>query len=194
MSKPEILFQGRRFRVERAVQVAPDGAEHVREVVRHPGAVVVLPLLDDGRICFVRNYRASGRHARTGRRPPRNRTSRVGRRNRLSSRPHRTAAYVLHVARHPRRNHAAFRRFAIAGRPDRAGTRRRHSTLPVHLGGSLGHGSSRRNPRRQDFGRTHVLSAIRRISESACGRNPRFKATGRSRPRKTRASRRSLAG
>jgi len=59
MSEPEILFQGRRFRVERAVQVAPDGAEHVREVVRHPGAVVVLPLLDDGRICFVRNYRVA---------------------------------------------------------------------------------------------------------------------------------------
>jgi ADP-ribose pyrophosphatase len=59
MSDSVILFEGQRFRVERAVQVTPDGARHVREVVRHPGAVVVLPLLDDGRICFVRNYRVA---------------------------------------------------------------------------------------------------------------------------------------
>jgi ADP-ribose pyrophosphatase len=59
MSNPEILFQGRRFRVERAIQVAPDGSRHVREVVRHPGAVVILPLLQDGRVCLVRNYRVA---------------------------------------------------------------------------------------------------------------------------------------
>ena len=59
MSNPDILFQGRRFRVERAVQVTRDGVEHVREVVRHPGAVVILPLLEDGRLCFVRNYRVA---------------------------------------------------------------------------------------------------------------------------------------
>jgi ADP-ribose pyrophosphatase len=59
MSDSDILFQGQRFRVERAVQVTPDGARHVREVVRHPGAVVILPLLDDGRLCFVRNFRVA---------------------------------------------------------------------------------------------------------------------------------------
>jgi ADP-ribose pyrophosphatase len=59
MSDPDILFQGIRFRVERAVQTTPDGSRHVREVVRHPGAVVILPLLDDGRVCFVRNYRVA---------------------------------------------------------------------------------------------------------------------------------------
>ena len=59
MSDPEVLFEGRRFRVERLVQTMPDGSGHVREVVRHPGAVVILPLLDDGRICFVRNYRVA---------------------------------------------------------------------------------------------------------------------------------------
>ena len=59
MKEPEVLFEGRRFRVERTVQVTPDGAEHVREVVRHPGAVTILPLLDDGRVCFVRNYRVA---------------------------------------------------------------------------------------------------------------------------------------
>jgi ADP-ribose pyrophosphatase len=59
MSTPDVLFQARRFRVERAVQVTADGVEHVREVIRHPGAVVILPLLDDGRLCFVRNYRVA---------------------------------------------------------------------------------------------------------------------------------------
>ena len=59
MNNPDVLFQGQRFRVERAVQTMPDGSRHVREVVRHPGAVVILPLLDDGRICFVRNYRVA---------------------------------------------------------------------------------------------------------------------------------------
>jgi ADP-ribose pyrophosphatase len=59
MSTPKILFQGRRFRVEEVVQTTPDGVQHVREVVRHPGAVVILPLLDDGRICFVQNYRVA---------------------------------------------------------------------------------------------------------------------------------------
>jgi ADP-ribose pyrophosphatase len=59
MSEPQVLFQGKRFRVERVVQTAPDGSEHAREIVRHPGAVTLLPLLDDGRVCFVENYRAS---------------------------------------------------------------------------------------------------------------------------------------
>jgi ADP-ribose pyrophosphatase len=59
MTKPELLFQGRRFRVERVLQVMPDGAEHARDIVRHPDAVAVLPLLGDGRVCFVENYRAA---------------------------------------------------------------------------------------------------------------------------------------
>lgn len=35
----------------------PDGRESVREVVRHAGAVVIMPILDDGRIVFVRQFR-----------------------------------------------------------------------------------------------------------------------------------------
>jgi ADP-ribose pyrophosphatase len=59
MSTPKILFQARRFRVEQVVQTTPDGVEHIRDIVRHPGAVVILPLLDDGRICFEKNYRVA---------------------------------------------------------------------------------------------------------------------------------------
>jgi ADP-ribose pyrophosphatase len=57
MSDSAILFTSMRFHVERVVQVTPDGTKHDRDIVRHPGAVTVLPLLDDGRICFVRNFR-----------------------------------------------------------------------------------------------------------------------------------------
>jgi len=59
MQEPELLFAGRRFRVERVIQTMPDGTGHVREVVRHPGAVAILPLLDDGRVCLLRNYRVA---------------------------------------------------------------------------------------------------------------------------------------
>jgi ADP-ribose pyrophosphatase len=59
MNQPEILFRAKRFNIERVVQVLPDGSQHVREIVRHPGAVVILPLLDDGRVCFVCNYRVA---------------------------------------------------------------------------------------------------------------------------------------
>jgi ADP-ribose pyrophosphatase len=37
---------------------APDGSEIEREVVRHPGAVAVVPLLDSGEVVLVRQFRA----------------------------------------------------------------------------------------------------------------------------------------
>jgi ADP-ribose pyrophosphatase len=42
------------------VEVAdPDGATFTRTIVRHPGAVVVVPIDDTGRVIFVRQYRAA---------------------------------------------------------------------------------------------------------------------------------------
>ena len=38
-------------------ELAIDGRRMVRETVRHPGAVVMVPLLDRSRIVFVRQYR-----------------------------------------------------------------------------------------------------------------------------------------
>ena len=35
----------------------PDGSTATREYIRHPGAVAVVPLLDDGRLVLVRQYR-----------------------------------------------------------------------------------------------------------------------------------------
>ncbi len=56
---PEVLYQAKRFRVERVTQESADGSRHDRDIVRHPGAVTIVPLLDDGRICFVEEYRAA---------------------------------------------------------------------------------------------------------------------------------------
>jgi ADP-ribose pyrophosphatase len=56
---PEVLFQAARFRVERVTHESADGRRHSKDIVRHPGAVTIIPLLDDGRICFVENYRAA---------------------------------------------------------------------------------------------------------------------------------------
>jgi ADP-ribose pyrophosphatase len=59
MNHGDTLFTGYRFRVERAIQTTADGVQHPRDVIRHPGAVTILPILDDGRICFVKNYRVA---------------------------------------------------------------------------------------------------------------------------------------
>ncbi len=53
----ELLFAGRRYEV-RGVDVAgSDGRLHRREIVTHPGAVVVLPVLDEQSIVMIRNHR-----------------------------------------------------------------------------------------------------------------------------------------
>jgi ADP-ribose pyrophosphatase len=51
------LYRGRKIglRVDR-VRLA-DGRETTREVVFHPGAVAIVPLLPDGRVIMVRQYR-----------------------------------------------------------------------------------------------------------------------------------------
>lgn len=56
---PELLLRTSRFSVERVERVSPDGTKRAREVVRHPGAVAIVPRLADGRVCLIRNYRVS---------------------------------------------------------------------------------------------------------------------------------------
>ena len=55
----DTLLHGQIFDVNRLVVRLPDGREATRDVVRHPGAVAIVALTDDGRICLVRQYRAS---------------------------------------------------------------------------------------------------------------------------------------
>jgi len=57
MEDPEILLEDRRFKVVRKVWVDPDGIERAGQIICHPGAVAILPLVDDGRICLIRNHR-----------------------------------------------------------------------------------------------------------------------------------------
>ena len=55
----QLLLDTPRFRVVRETYVDSGGATRTRDIVRHPGAVVVVPLLDDGRVCLIRQFRLS---------------------------------------------------------------------------------------------------------------------------------------
>jgi len=57
MKDTEVLLDTKRFRVVRQTHDTPSGQSVVRETVEHAGAVVILPLLADGRLCLIRNYR-----------------------------------------------------------------------------------------------------------------------------------------
>ena len=53
----EEIFRGHLLHVKRDRVRLPNGREAAREWVKHPGAAAVLPLLSDGRIVLVRQYR-----------------------------------------------------------------------------------------------------------------------------------------
>ncbi len=53
----ELLFKGGFLEAFRDTVRLPDGRSATREYVRHPGAVVVVPLLDDGRVVVERQFR-----------------------------------------------------------------------------------------------------------------------------------------
>ena len=55
----QCLLSTSRFSVERRVYARPGTSPITREVVVHPGAVVILPILNDGRIVMIRNFRYS---------------------------------------------------------------------------------------------------------------------------------------
>jgi ADP-ribose pyrophosphatase len=57
----EMIYQGRVFGLRRDEVVEPSGVRTTREVVTHPGSVVVLPVLPDGRIVMIRQYRHATR-------------------------------------------------------------------------------------------------------------------------------------
>jgi ADP-ribose pyrophosphatase len=51
------VYQGHFLRVHKDRVALPDGRTASREFIRHPGAVMVVPLLDDGRLLMERQYR-----------------------------------------------------------------------------------------------------------------------------------------
>ena len=53
------IYSGDRISVARAEFASPDGQRFERDVVHHPGAVAVVPVVDDGdAVLLVRQYRA----------------------------------------------------------------------------------------------------------------------------------------
>lgn len=53
----DVLVRSKRFNVELRRVPKRDGGSELREMVVHPGSVVLLPLLDDGRVVLIRNTR-----------------------------------------------------------------------------------------------------------------------------------------
>lgn len=53
----ERVFDGKLLKVHRDVVRLPDGSQGAREYIRHPGAVAIVPLFDDGRVLLERQYR-----------------------------------------------------------------------------------------------------------------------------------------
>lgn len=53
------LLVTKRFRVEEITQSLPGGGTTTRQIVRHPGAVTVIPLVDDSHVCLIHNYRVA---------------------------------------------------------------------------------------------------------------------------------------
>jgi ADP-ribose pyrophosphatase len=51
------VLRGSFLRVQRDTVALPDGGQATREYIRHPGAVMVVPLLDDGRLVMERQWR-----------------------------------------------------------------------------------------------------------------------------------------
>lgn len=52
-----VVYRGRKIQLAVEATPLPDGGSLEREVVVHPGAVVILPLVAPGRVCLLRNYR-----------------------------------------------------------------------------------------------------------------------------------------
>jgi len=59
--KSEMIYEGKVFGVRRDEVEEPNGVRATREVITHPGSVVVLPVLKDGKILMIRQYRHATR-------------------------------------------------------------------------------------------------------------------------------------
>jgi len=56
-----IIYRGPVFGIRRDEVIEPSGVRTTREVITHPGSVVVLPVLPDGRILLIQQYRYAAR-------------------------------------------------------------------------------------------------------------------------------------
>lgn len=59
MPDDELLLQSRIFRVVRRRYTLAGGKPAEKDCILHPGAVAIVPLLADGRVCLIRNRRVT---------------------------------------------------------------------------------------------------------------------------------------
>ena len=59
--KSEMIYEGKVFGVRADEVEEPNGVKGTRVVITHPGSVVVLPVLEDGRILMIEQYRHATR-------------------------------------------------------------------------------------------------------------------------------------
>ncbi|MFN0134582.1 MAG: NUDIX hydrolase [Phycisphaerae bacterium] len=52
-----VIHTSPKFRVEHCTMTLPDGGVHEYDQIAHAGAAVLLPVLDDGRVVLIHNYR-----------------------------------------------------------------------------------------------------------------------------------------
>ena len=55
--RSEMVYSGNFLQVQRDEVRLPDGKTATREFIRHPGAVVILPVFEDGTVLLERQYR-----------------------------------------------------------------------------------------------------------------------------------------
>ncbi|MDA4116377.1 MAG: NUDIX hydrolase [Thaumarchaeota archaeon] len=53
----ELLYRGRAVAIRKVAIEMPTGRRGTRVIVEHPGSVAVVPLLDDGRLVLIRQFR-----------------------------------------------------------------------------------------------------------------------------------------
>lgn len=59
MQRRNIKFRSSRFSIQTVGYSDQRGSYVEKDVIQHPGAVVILPLVDDDSVCLIRNYRCA---------------------------------------------------------------------------------------------------------------------------------------
>ena len=55
--KSKILYTGKVFSLRRETVIEPGGVRADRDIIVHPGSVVVMPVFEDARVLLIRQYR-----------------------------------------------------------------------------------------------------------------------------------------
>ena len=58
-SSSAIVFQGKLLDVRRDIVILPNGENGIREWIKHPNAVCCIPILPNGKIALIKQYRYS---------------------------------------------------------------------------------------------------------------------------------------